>query len=231
MRSRFFRWRRPVAVVLVAAGCGNAPTAPDGRRPLDSAPAVDGAVSSSCGAAPQRHCNAGERCAYFQPGWSLGCTSIPGTDGPGEACTAPLGEPDSCLPTLGCVDGICRRSCGMPEYQCVDGGWCPNGAPALCTAPCDPLAPVCLAGQACIVPYRSPAGWIESPGCSVPGTGDIGSVCFMADACLAGLGCQPTTGTCQAICRVDGSDNRCTGGAVCTPRIATDAHGLCTPPT
>ncbi len=101
-----------------------------------------------------------------------------------------------CNPGYLLQDGQCLRvarpACGpcSDDGDCMDGLACrPVGAVSFCLAACDPAAPVCPAGFACVepAPGEAPACLRETGGCGAPGSSCLRSPdCEDLDACTVG---------------------------------------------
>lgn len=201
-------------------------------------------MSGWCDPLAQTGCFLAQGC-YFDA--ALGALCLPaGNAADGSACTSN----DQCLPGSGCHSGVCRRYCDpVTGLGCGLGTQCAELAPGLgvceaCTiacfgrccpsgwrceangcvlgAVCDPLTPVCPAGEGCYL------GRGAEFGCAPAGNLPAGSACSTHDECQPGTGCF-SDGLSKRCDRFCGPGRACTGGDLCLPLFS--GLGICVPCT
>jgi len=167
------------SLVLLAVGalmaCGDG----DGSTQVIDAPSGEPVDAAGCGCldrctacnpfAPvdQQGCPSGQRCGIASTATAMCLACIPDVAGlaVGEACTLASGA-DPCSAGLACNQGHCVTPCVRGDHPCAVGFCPPTGTVALCHPACDPLAPVCGAGESC---QLAPVGSDEGPGCAPTG--------------------------------------------------------------
>ena len=191
-------------------------------------------------------CPPGQKCTLWAddggPAYNASrCIDIaPNPVGLGETCTSDESAAsgvDDCDVGLLCwyvVDGqgTCVEFCGgspevpscPPDHSCTISG---AGVLSICIAECDPLAPDCLPGFACI-PINdgftcafddSGRSGAHGDACRYVNSCDPGLICLAADAHSA---CDGALGCCSTVCRLSdpASDAGCAGldpGQTCEP--------------
>lgn len=132
-----------------------------------------------------------------------------------------------------CDDGneVADDGCSSCE---VDAGYSCDGEPSDCLLVCDPLVPMCEAGEGCY-PLHGPT-WVCAADASGAGGGQ-GEACDAPDTCDPGLTCiEPTavagcdaegSGCCTAVCDVDAAVCPADGACVYVGPPAAADVGVC----
>lgn len=155
----------------------------------------------------------------------------PAPAGVGEPCTRDdQTGADSCDAETLCIDGTCKLMC-VPEWQCPVGMVCVNHIDfvlPLCEPACDPLMPLCAAGELCVPSFDAFACVADKSGAE----GQAGDPCEYLSACDLGLectspanvpGCAPdNAGCCSPYCDVTLPNTCPVPGQSCVPYFGQD---------
>ncbi|MBK8239144.1 MAG: hypothetical protein IPK74_26775 [Deltaproteobacteria bacterium] len=203
-------------------------------------------------------CNVGEKCVPWVADGSgdpessclsTRCSTVaPDPVAPGGTCTVqdgPWSGFDDCEVGSYCwgvdpvtLEGTCAAVCGGNEANplCGDGEVCFQGFSGIvvaCTPTCDPLAPTCDAGSACVMTDGAPPACLPAEFAAPAEQGAPcdhrlgctgGFVCMAADAVA---GCADPASCCTAVCDVD-APTCAAQTPVCTPLVGVRGAGACT---
>ena len=219
-----------LVMVLISTACGG-----DGAG-YDASQETDASCVIACSPTEQNVCRDSERCTYqHRDGGWLGPTCVEGSGSIplGGECAATPGEFDDCVRGSLCFGGVCAPFCEALYTPCTQGFCSRVGSacfwPAVCTAPCEPLSPVCAAGESC---YLSPSPTTDGPGCAATGSVEPGQPCDpYLDRCTDGHTCVLTPSwdrVCAKICAVGGDPGPTCEDQVCE-EYADASTGVCVP--